>query len=161
MDQQAPAEVPRASGDFGLRSSLSDLVRILSMVAVGAVVSWLLQDRGISVMAGMVIGFAVCGLRAAPGRLFRSVAKAYGACAAVLMAASLVHLLWLAYGSARSDYVYGKEIDWAEAIIGYGMAGPFFMAVLLVNVLPFALLGGGLAWLIRRWRPARSRSCAG
>ena len=58
--------------------------------------------------------------------------------------------------SRRAAQLHGFTAAQMEAIIGYGMAGPFSMAVLLVNVLPFALLGGGLAWLIRRWRPARA-----
>jgi len=156
MDQQAPSEAPLARGGASLRPALGDLVRILAFMAIGGVGSRLLKDGGICIMVGIVLGFVAVGLRASPGRLFRRVAKAYGAFACALMAAGFVQLLWLAYGSARSDYVFGKDIDWLEALIGDGMAGPFFMFVHVLNLLPFALVGGGLAWLIRRFRPAKA-----
>lgn len=156
MDQQAPAETPCAQACLGLRPALGDLALILALAAIGGVGSQWLQDGGLCFLVGFVLGFAATGLRAERGRLFRHVAKAYGAVACALLAAGFVHLVWLAYGSARSDYVFGKDIDWFEALIGYGMAGPFFMAMLAVNLLPFALVGGGLAWLIRRWRPAKA-----
>ena len=155
MDQQAPAETPCAQACLGLRPALGDLAWIVAFMATGGIGSRWLQDGGVCFMVGAVLGFVATGLRAEPGRLFRRVAKAFGAFACALMAAGFVHLLWLAYGSARSDYVFGKDIDWGEALVGYGMAGPFFMAMHAVNLLPFALLGGGLAWLIRRWRPAK------
>ena len=160
MDRQALADTPLARTSLRLRPALGDLALILVLAAIGGVGSQWLQDGGLCFLVGFVLGFVATGLRAERGRLFRRVAKAYGAVACALLAAGFVHLVWLAYGSARSDYVFGKEINWLEALIGYGMAGPFFMAMLAVNLLPFALVGGGLAWLIRRWRPAKV-PCAG
>ena len=156
MDRQAPAETPRAPSGLLLRPVLGDLVLILALTAIGGVGSHWLQDGGLCLLVGFVLSFVASGLRAERGRLFRRVAKAYGAVACALMAAGFVQLLWLAYGSARSDYVFGRDIDWFEALIGYGMVGPFSMAMLAVNLLAFALIGGGLAWLIRRWRPAKA-----
>lgn len=154
MDQQTSAESPRASGDSILRPSFSDLVLILSLGVAGAVVTRDSGD-GMWLVAGLVLGFVVSGLRAAPGRLIRRVASAYVALACILLVIGCVVSLGFCAASLMTDWSFGRNLNEVD---GVTLAVMPLLGILqfAVYLLPIGIVGGGIAWIIRSWHPAKA-----
>lgn len=110
--------------------------------ALCLLVGWKHEDEILGLL--LSVGFLVVALRAPKGALWRRVWSAWAATALgvvliYLAACLLVHL------DPRCDFWWSGADVW--------LLSPAIFAIRFAVV---AVQGGGLAWLIRRWRPAKA-----
>lgn len=126
-----------------------DLLRLLGLLALGMLsMGWIGDGRAwVGGYAGLFAGYVLAGLRAPAGELWRRVCFAWLAfslfCVGLFLAVAMISLHGLDW---RLPEYWEDVRDFMREV--------FFVPAILS---PPVLLGGGIAWLIRRWR---SRTCA-
>ena len=151
----APSRVAAIMGKP--RRALVDLVWLLGLGALGLALSGCFPDglgglAGIVATLGWVAGFVIAGLRAEPGRLVAGVLRLWAAVSLTMLAVGCIWFLWVVSTIRRPLSEFYLSDAWHDAL------GMLFVALWLglCATVP-AILGGGLAWLIRRRRGARGR----
>lgn len=129
-DVPADAQVRLAAR---IRGAVLDVMVILLLMALGLV------GMGLGILIGMVAGFMFAGLRARHG-LWTRVSFAWLGLALLLMVILLP-------GFCRDD----PADKLATTASLHEVLG---LSVVVLSVPAF--LGGGIAWIIRRWRPAKA-----